>query len=46
MRRSSDEYQSLGIERVIVGVAMDMWGQPEKIMPLLDEFAELLPQLK
>ena len=39
------EYRELGVERVIIGVAMDMWGQPEKIFPLMDEFAELIPQL-
>ena len=38
-------YRDMGIERVVIGVAVDMWDQPEKIMPMIDRFAELIPQL-
>jgi probable F420-dependent oxidoreductase len=39
------EYRDLGLERVIIGVAMDMWNEPERVMPLMDEFAEYIPHL-
>lgn len=38
-------YRDLGVERIVVGVALDMWDQPEKIMPMVDEFGELIRQL-
>jgi len=38
-------YRDMGVERVVIGVAVDMWDQPEKIMPMIDRFAELIPQL-
>jgi probable F420-dependent oxidoreductase len=40
------ELQDLGIERVIVGVAMDNWGQPEKVLPMMDEIAKFIPQVR
>jgi probable F420-dependent oxidoreductase len=39
------EYQDLGVDRVLVGVAMDMWDRPEMIMPLMDEVAEYIPHV-
>lgn len=39
-RDKLERFRDMGIERVIVGVAMDNWGQPEKVMPLMDTFAE------
>ena len=39
------EYRDIGIERVIVGVAMDMWDRPDRIVPLMDEFAEYIRQM-
>jgi alkanesulfonate monooxygenase SsuD/methylene tetrahydromethanopterin reductase-like flavin-dependent oxidoreductase (luciferase family) len=38
-------YRDLGVERVVIGVAVDMWDQPEKIMPMIDTFAGLIPQI-
>ncbi|GAB3321976.1 LLM class F420-dependent oxidoreductase [Haliea atlantica] len=38
-------YRDLGVERIVVGVALDMWDQPEKIMPMVDEFGELIQKL-
>ncbi|HEY7776675.1 MAG TPA: LLM class F420-dependent oxidoreductase [Kineobactrum sp.] len=38
-------YRDMGVERVVIGVAVDMWDQPEKIMPLIDRFAALIPQI-
>ena len=39
------EYRDLGIERATVGVAMDMWDKPDEVMPMIDRFAEIIPQL-
>jgi len=39
-------YRDSGVERIVVGVAMDLWGKHERILPLLEEFAEYIPQLK
>ena len=39
------EYREMGISRVIVGVAMDMWDRTDRIEPLMDEFAEHIRKL-
>jgi probable F420-dependent oxidoreductase len=39
------EYRDLGIERATIGVAMDMWDKPEEVMPMIDRFAKIIPQL-
>ncbi len=39
-------YRDLGIERATIGVAMDLWDQPEAVMPMIDEFAKIIPELK
>ncbi|MEP5763347.1 MAG: LLM class flavin-dependent oxidoreductase, partial [Halieaceae bacterium] len=39
-------YRDLGIERATVGVAIDMWDKPDQIMPMIDQFAEIIPELK
>jgi len=39
-------YRDLGIERATIGVAMDLWDQPEAVMPMIDEFARIIPELK
>ena len=39
------EYRDLGIERATIGVAMDLWDQPEAVMPMIDKYAEVIPQL-
>ena len=38
-------YRDLGIERATVGVSMDIWDQPQAVMPMIDRFAELIPEL-
>jgi probable F420-dependent oxidoreductase len=40
------EYRDVGIERVIIGVAVDGWDKPEQIMPMLDRFARLIPTIQ
>ena len=39
-------YRDMGVERATVGVAMDMWDKPDEIMPMIDCFAEIIPDLK
>ncbi len=39
-------YRDLGIERATVGVAMDTWDKPDEVMPMIDRFAEIIPELK
>lgn len=39
-------YRDLGVERATVGVAMDMWDKPEEVMPMIDRFARIIPELK
>lgn len=38
-------YRDLGVARIVVGVAVDRWNQPEKIMPMVDEFGEFIHRL-
>jgi probable F420-dependent oxidoreductase len=40
------EYRDLGIERATIGVSMDLWDQPEAVMPMIDKYAEVIPNLK
>jgi probable F420-dependent oxidoreductase len=39
------EYRDLGIERATIGVAMDLWDKPEGVMPMIDQFASIIPEL-
>ena len=39
------EYRDLGVQRATIGVAMDNWGKTEEVMPMIDRYAEVIPQL-
>ena len=39
------EYRDLGIERATIGVSMDLWDKPEAVMPMIDKFAQVIPEL-
>jgi len=39
------EYRDLGIQRATVGVSIDMWDKPDQVMPMIDRFAAIIPQL-
>jgi probable F420-dependent oxidoreductase len=39
-------YRDMGIERATVGVSIDMWDQPDQVMPMIDRFAEIIPSLQ
>jgi hypothetical protein len=38
-------YRDLGVDRIIIGVDVEGWDKPERIMPLVDEFANYIPQI-
>ncbi len=38
-------YRDLGIQRATIGVSMDLWDQPEAVMPMIDKYAEAIPKL-
>jgi len=39
------EYRDLGIERATIGVSMDLWDRPEAVMPMIDRYAKIIPEL-
>lgn len=39
------EYRDLGIQRATIGVSMDLWDKPEAVMPMIDEYARVIPEL-
>jgi probable F420-dependent oxidoreductase len=39
------EYRDLGIQRATIGVAMDLWDKPEAVMPMIDKYAKIIPEL-
>jgi len=38
-------YRDAGISRVNVGVSVDLWDKPDAVMPMIDRYAELIPQI-
>ena len=38
-------YRDCGVHRVIIGVSIDMWDKPDEVRPMIDQFAELIPEL-
>ena len=38
-------YRDAGVARVNVGVSIDLWDKPEAMLPMIDEYAGLIPQL-
>jgi len=39
------EYRDLGIARASIGVSMDLWDKPEAVMPMIDRYAQVIPEL-
>jgi hypothetical protein len=39
------EYRDMGIQRATIGVSMDLWDKPDAMMPMIDEYAKVIPQL-
>ena len=38
-------YRDLGIHRCIIGVGMENWDKPEIVMPMIEQFSRLIPEL-
>ncbi|TXS95260.1 LLM class F420-dependent oxidoreductase [Parahaliea maris] len=38
-------YRDMGVHRCNIGVGVENWDRPEVIMPMIDEFARLIPEL-
>ena len=38
-------YEDLGVVRVNVGVAVDMWDKPDQVMPMIDRFGDIIAKL-
>lgn len=38
-------YRDLGITRVNIGVGMDNWNKPDIVMPMIETFSKIIPQL-
>ena len=39
------EYRDLGVQRATIGVSTDLWDKPEAIMPMIDTYARVIPEL-
>jgi len=39
------QYRDLGIDRCNIGVGMENWDKPEIVMPMIEEFSKLIPDL-
>lgn len=37
--------RDLGVERANIGVSIDMWDKPDQVMPMIDRYAKLIPEL-
>ena len=38
-------YRDMGIHRCNIGVGMENWDKPEIVMPMIEEFSKLIPEL-
>jgi probable F420-dependent oxidoreductase len=39
------EYRDLGIQRATIGVSTDLWEKPEAALPMIDRYAQIIPEL-
>lgn len=39
------EFEDLGVARVNVGIAVDLWDKPEGVMPMIDQFGDIIAKL-
>jgi probable F420-dependent oxidoreductase len=40
------EYRDMGVQRATIGVSIDLWDKPEAVIPMIDRYAEIIPELK
>lgn len=38
-------FRDLGVKRVNIGVGVDNWDKPEIVMPMIEQFAKIIPEL-
>jgi len=38
-------YRDLGVQRATIGVSMDTWDKPDEVMPMIDRYAGIIPEL-
>ena len=38
-------YRDLGVERATIGVSMDGWDKSDNVMPMIDQYAKIIPEL-
>ena len=38
-------YRDLGVERATIGVSNNLWDKPEAVMPMIDQYAKIIPEL-
>jgi len=38
-------YRDLGVARVNIGVSMENWDRPEVVMPMIEKFSKIIPEL-
>ncbi|MBK6510536.1 MAG: TIGR03619 family F420-dependent LLM class oxidoreductase [Haliea sp.] len=38
-------YRDMGVDRCNIGVGMENWDKPEIVMPMIEQFAKLIPEL-
>lgn len=38
-------YRDMGVQRATIGVSMDLWDKPEAVMPMIDQYAKVIPEL-
>lgn len=38
-------YRDMGVDRCNIGVGMENWDKPEIVMPMIEEFARIIPEL-
>ena len=38
-------YRDLGVERATIGVSTDLWDKPEAVLPMIDQYAKVIPEL-
>jgi len=39
-------YRDMGVARVNIGVSMENWDKPEVVMPLIEKFSKVIPELR
>ena len=38
-------YRDLGVQRATIGVSAELWDRPEAVMPMIDKYAKIIPDL-